>query len=41
MQNEYRLTLRADNVNVRWTVVVRIDHDPQTIEAQDDRHNIT
>lgn len=37
-QDEHGLTVRPDHVDMGRAVIVRIDHDPEAIEAQDGRH---
>ena len=36
--NENRLAVRPFNMDMSGTMIVRIDHDPQAIYAQDSRH---
>src|SRR3546814_4837394 len=38
MQDENRLAVRPFNMDMSGTMIVRIDHDPQAIYAQDSRH---
>src|SRR3546814_18506920 len=38
MQDENRLAVRPFNMDISGTMIVRIDHDPQAIYAQDSRH---
>jgi hypothetical protein len=38
MQVEHCFSMRSDQVDVRWTMVVRVGHDPQFADAQNCGH---
>lgn len=39
VEQEHGFTFRADDMDVRRRVIVGIDRDPQTVDAQDCRHD--
>ena len=38
VQHEYRLSIRADDVDMNWAMIVQVDHHPQAIESELSRH---
>ena len=38
MQAEHRLTSITDDMHMRGTMIVEIDHSPEPVESQDSRH---
>ena len=38
VEQEHGFTFRADDMDMRWRMVVRIDRDPQAVDAQDRGH---
>jgi hypothetical protein len=39
IQAEYCLASSADYVHVRWTMIVRVNHEAQSAESQDRQHD--
>lgn len=38
VEQEHGFTFRADDMDMRWRVVVGVDRDPQAVDAQDRGH---
>src|ERR1700689_1785994 len=40
LQIEYRFTTSADHMHMRWPMIVRVNHHPQSLEPKNCRHSL-
>jgi hypothetical protein len=40
VENEHGFTVSSDHVDMGWAVIVRVDHHPVAIEAENSRHSL-